>query len=84
MRHPIFARVYEKLSVQMDRAGAAEHRHTLVAGLRGRVIEIGCGNGLMFAHYPDGHRGPRRRTGTPPARDRPGCRPVRAGADPCC
>jgi ubiquinone/menaquinone biosynthesis C-methylase UbiE len=52
MRHPIFARVYEKLSVQMDRAGAAEHRHTLVAGLRGRVIEIGAGNGLMFAHYP--------------------------------
>jgi ubiquinone/menaquinone biosynthesis C-methylase UbiE len=52
MRHPIFARVYEKLSVQMDRAGAAEHRHTLVAGLHGRVIEIGAGNGLMFAHYP--------------------------------
>jgi ubiquinone/menaquinone biosynthesis C-methylase UbiE len=52
MRHPIFARVYEKLSVQMDRAGAAEHRHTLVAGLYGRVIEIGAGNGLMFAHYP--------------------------------
>ncbi|MEV4708643.1 methyltransferase domain-containing protein [Actinoplanes sp. NPDC049316] len=52
MRHPIFARVYEKLSVQMDRAGAAEHRHALVAGLHGRVIEIGAGNGLMFAHYP--------------------------------
>jgi ubiquinone/menaquinone biosynthesis C-methylase UbiE len=52
MRHPIFARVYEKLSVQMDRAGAAEHRHTLVTGLHGRVIEIGCGNGLMFSHYP--------------------------------
>jgi ubiquinone/menaquinone biosynthesis C-methylase UbiE len=52
MRHPIFARVYEKLSVQMDRAGAAEHHHTLAAGLRGRVIEVGAGNGLMFAHYP--------------------------------
>ncbi|GAA3959932.1 class I SAM-dependent methyltransferase [Actinoplanes auranticolor] len=52
MRHPIFARVYEKLSVQMDRAGAAEHRRTLVAGLHGRVIEVGAGNGLMFAHYP--------------------------------
>jgi ubiquinone/menaquinone biosynthesis C-methylase UbiE len=52
MRHPIFARVYEKLSVQMDRSGAAEHRRTLAAGLRGRVIEIGAGNGLMFAHYP--------------------------------
>jgi ubiquinone/menaquinone biosynthesis C-methylase UbiE len=52
MRHPIFARVYEKLSVQMDRAGAAEHRRALAAGLHGRVIEIGAGNGLMFAHYP--------------------------------
>jgi ubiquinone/menaquinone biosynthesis C-methylase UbiE len=52
MRHPIFARVYEKLSVQMDRAGTAEHRHTLVAGLYGQVIEVGAGNGLMFAHYP--------------------------------
>jgi ubiquinone/menaquinone biosynthesis C-methylase UbiE len=52
MRHPIFARVYEKLSVQMDRAGAVEHRHALAAGLHGRVIEVGAGNGLMFAHYP--------------------------------
>ncbi len=52
MRHPIFARVYEKLSVQMDRAGAAEHRDALVEGLHGRVIEIGAGSGLMFAHYP--------------------------------
>ncbi|GAA0452465.1 methyltransferase type 11 [Actinoplanes capillaceus] len=51
MRHPIFARIYEKLSVQMDRAGAAEHRHALAAGLHGRVIEVGAGNGLMFAHY---------------------------------
>ena len=52
MGHPIFARVYAKVSVRMDRAGAAEHRHALVEGLHGRVIEIGAGNGLMFAHYP--------------------------------
>jgi ubiquinone/menaquinone biosynthesis C-methylase UbiE len=50
--HPVFARVYQRLSVVMDRAGAAEHRHALVAGLRGRVIEVGAGNGLTFAHYP--------------------------------
>ncbi|MFC4017217.1 class I SAM-dependent methyltransferase [Micromonospora sp. GCM10011542] len=50
--HPIFARVYERLSVTMDRAGVAEHRHTLVAGLSGRVIEVGAGNGRQFAHYP--------------------------------
>jgi ubiquinone/menaquinone biosynthesis C-methylase UbiE len=50
--HPIFARVYERLSVSMDRAGVAEHRRDLVAGLSGRVIEVGAGNGLQFAHYP--------------------------------
>lgn len=52
MSHPVFARVYERLSVMMDRAGGAEHRHALVAGLRGRVIEVGAGNGRTFAHYP--------------------------------
>src|SRR5918998_6700916 len=50
--HPIFARVYERLSVSMDEAGVAEHRRDLVAGLSGRVIEVGAGNGLQFAHYP--------------------------------
>ena len=50
--HPVFARVYERLSVVMDRAGGAEHRRDLVAGLTGRVIEIGAGNGRTFAHYP--------------------------------
>lgn len=30
----------------------AEHRDQLVEGLHGRVIEVGAGNGLMFAHYP--------------------------------
>ncbi|MEO3927555.1 class I SAM-dependent methyltransferase [Micromonosporaceae bacterium B7E4] len=50
--HPIFARFYERVSVLMDRAGAVEHRRALVAGLAGRVVEIGAGNGRMFAHYP--------------------------------
>ena len=52
--HPVFAWAYQRASVRMDRAGAAEHRRTLVAGLRGRVLEVGAGNGLMFAHYPPG------------------------------
>ncbi len=50
--HPVFARVYERLSVMMDRAGGAEHRRDLVAGLAGRVIEVGAGDGRTFAHYP--------------------------------
>jgi ubiquinone/menaquinone biosynthesis C-methylase UbiE len=52
MGHPIFARVYERLSVSMDRAGVAELRRDLVAGLSGRVVEVGAGNGRQFAHYP--------------------------------
>ena len=52
--HPVFARVYERLSVAMDRAGTAAFRRDLVAGLSGRVIEIGAGNGRMFSHYPPG------------------------------
>jgi SAM-dependent methyltransferase len=30
-----------------------EHRRRLLAGLRGRVIELGCGDGRNFEHYPD-------------------------------
>jgi hypothetical protein len=48
VRHPIFARVYERVSVAMDRAGDAGHRPHLVAGLSGRVIGVGAGNGRTF------------------------------------
>lgn len=50
--HPIFARIYARLSPRMDDAGAADHRDRLLAGLAGRVIDVGAGNGLNFAHYP--------------------------------
>ena len=36
----------------MDAQGAVEHRRTLLAGLAGRVLEVGAGNGVNFAHYP--------------------------------
>ena len=36
----------------MDQGGVVEHRRRLLAGLTGRVIEVGAGNGLNFAHYP--------------------------------
>jgi ubiquinone/menaquinone biosynthesis C-methylase UbiE len=51
-RHPIFARVYARISPAMDAQGALEHRRVLLAGLAGRVLEVGAGNGLNFAHYP--------------------------------
>ncbi len=35
-----------------ERRGGAEHRRRLLAGLRGRVIEVGAGSGVSFAYYP--------------------------------
>jgi ubiquinone/menaquinone biosynthesis C-methylase UbiE len=52
VRHPVFARFWAWMSPGLDRGGAAEHRRRLLAGLAGRVLEIGAGNGLNFAHYP--------------------------------
>lgn len=51
--HPVFARFYDRLSRSMEAKGSGEHRDELLAGLSGRVIEVGAGNGLNFAHYPD-------------------------------
>lgn len=51
VRHPIFARLFDRLSGPMDNE-VAEHRHELLAGLSGRVVEIGAGNGVSFRHYP--------------------------------
>jgi hypothetical protein len=52
-QHPRFARMYEKISAESELRGTAEHRDRALAGLSGRVIEVGAGNGLNFQHYPD-------------------------------
>ena len=52
-RHPVFARMYARMSATAEARGGAEHRRELLAGLEGRVVEVGAGNGLNFAHYPD-------------------------------
>jgi ubiquinone/menaquinone biosynthesis C-methylase UbiE len=52
VHHPIFARIYLRISAQADERGGAEHRDKLLAGLSGKVIEVGAGNGGNFAHYP--------------------------------
>jgi ubiquinone/menaquinone biosynthesis C-methylase UbiE len=52
IKRPFFARTYAKAAARADRRGATEHRRRLLAGLSGRVVELGAGNGLNFAHYP--------------------------------
>jgi ubiquinone/menaquinone biosynthesis C-methylase UbiE len=51
VRHPVFARLYARFAPAMEPEVAA-HRDELLAGLRGRVVELGAGNGLNFTHYP--------------------------------
>ncbi|WP_099055165.1 class I SAM-dependent methyltransferase [Streptomyces vietnamensis] len=55
VHHPLFARFYARFSASADtRGGLGALRTELLAGLSGRVVEIGAGNGLNFAHYPAG------------------------------
>jgi SAM-dependent methyltransferase len=49
--HPIFARVFDRFSEPMERE-TGPYRDETLAGLSGRVLELGAGNGMNFAHYP--------------------------------
>jgi ubiquinone/menaquinone biosynthesis C-methylase UbiE len=51
VRHPIFARVYDRLSGSSQEE-VAPLRDELLEGLSGKVIEVGAGNGHNFEHYP--------------------------------
>lgn len=48
VHHPRFARIY----MRTDTGADAEYRRELLAGLSGRVIEVGAGHGPNFAFYP--------------------------------
>jgi ubiquinone/menaquinone biosynthesis C-methylase UbiE len=48
----IFAAVYDPLSARAEDKFGAELKRKLLAGTRGRVLEIGVGTGLSFPHYP--------------------------------
>jgi SAM-dependent methyltransferase len=51
VKHPVFARLFDRLSgvLEKDLAGP---RDELLSGLTGKVIEVGAGNGMNFRHYP--------------------------------
>jgi ubiquinone/menaquinone biosynthesis C-methylase UbiE len=49
---PLFARCLARSAAIAERKGADTYRQRLLAGLTGRVIEVGAGSGVHFHHYP--------------------------------
>jgi len=47
-----FARLLERREARRPDPVARELRQRLLSGLHGRVVEIGCGDGRAFEHYP--------------------------------
>lgn len=46
------AAVYEPFLARGERRGMTDLRRSVLAGARGRVVEIGAGTGLNLPHYP--------------------------------
>lgn len=54
VRHPIWSRFLARFMVDIEAKGNADYRRENLAGVSGRVIELGVGTGLNFQHYgPD-------------------------------
>jgi ubiquinone/menaquinone biosynthesis C-methylase UbiE len=49
IRNRFFSRMYARMK---DKDEQVEHRRRMLAGLSGRVIELGAGDGRNFAEYP--------------------------------
>lgn len=54
--HPMFARMWRRIAPQGEQRGQGEHRRELLAGLEGRVVELGAGLGTNFPYYPESVR----------------------------
>ncbi len=52
VKNPMFARYYARFGARNEERGNGELRREMLAGLSGRVMEVGAGNGLNFPHYP--------------------------------
>jgi SAM-dependent methyltransferase len=51
--HRFFAALYDRMLKSTEDAGLREMRGRLVAGARGRTLELGAGTGLNLRHYTD-------------------------------
>jgi SAM-dependent methyltransferase len=52
VKNPLFARFFSWCGGRNEERGNRELRRELLAGLSGRVLEVGAGTGLNFPHYP--------------------------------
>jgi ubiquinone/menaquinone biosynthesis C-methylase UbiE len=52
VKNPLFARYFARCGARNEERGNRELRREMLAGLAGRVMEAGAGNGLNFPHYP--------------------------------
>lgn len=52
--NPVFARFFHRFCGRDQGKGERELRRELLAGISGRVVEVGAGNGINFEHYPPG------------------------------
>ena len=52
VKNPLFARYFARFGGRYEERGNRELRRELLAGLSGRVMEVGAGSGLNFPHYP--------------------------------
>jgi ubiquinone/menaquinone biosynthesis C-methylase UbiE len=52
VKNPLFARYFARWGGRNEERGNRELRGEFLAGLAGRVLEVGAGNGLNFPHYP--------------------------------
>ena len=54
MSNPLFARFFDRFVARDKGRGEDRLRREMLAGLGGRVLEVGPGNGINFEHYPAG------------------------------
>ena len=52
IKNPLFARFFHRFCGRDRGKGERDLRREMLSGATGRVVEVGPGNGINFAHYP--------------------------------